>query len=405
MVQGDRDGLRASHPPPSAIKPETRPNTPPLSCHILAAAALFFCAASGIFSQEPLSEHTLFIEDIFFDRPLRHNEEPQYAARFWLPNEGEVRPTMNGENDGLENPLSRSFLKRYSTGGNKTWLLDALERGGPYLAFIKDRIRERNMPEEFLYLPVIESAFVQTVVSRSGAAGLWQFMRNSMKPWLKFTDWLDERLDFWASTEAALSKLQSNYEETKDWPLALAAYNSGLGAIRTVRKKYPGKNYWELSAMNALKTETLSYVPKLLAVYYLASNPRRTGFENFWPERVEWEQVSVGRQVDLRVLAEIAGVDAGELKRINAELRYSVTPPDPAYKLKVRAEMKEPLADAIAQTDIPLVRTYIHIISGGDTIYGLARSYGVPEARIFEANPGIREKALQIGERLLIPAL
>jgi membrane-bound lytic murein transglycosylase D len=273
------------------------------------------------------------------------------------------------------------------------------------MAFIQDRIREKNLPEELLYIPAIESEFVPTVVSSSGAAGLWQFMRNSMKPWLTSGDWLDERMDFWASTEAALSKLQFNYAETKDWPLALAAYNSGLGAIRTLRKKHPGKDYWELSALNALKAETISYVPKLLAVYYIASNPRRTGCEDFWPERIEWEQITVGRQVDLRVLAEIAGIDHEELQRANTELRYPVTPPDPAYKLKVRAERKEALTDAIAQTEIPLVRNYTHIISRGDTIYRLARSYGVPEERIFEANPGIREMALQIGERLLIPAV
>jgi membrane-bound lytic murein transglycosylase D len=374
----------------------------------LFAAALFFCSVSGLFSHDELPEYALLIEHIFFDRPLRHNEEARDTAaqeplRFWLPNEKEALPSLSTE--GFAKPLARSFVSRYTTGGNKLWLLGVLERGGPYMAFIQDRIRERNLPEEFLYIPAIESEFVPTVVSRSGAAGLWQFMRNSMNPWLTFSEWIDERLDFWASTDAALSKLQSNYAETKDWPLALAAYNSGLGAIRTVQKKYPGKDYWELSSLAALKTETVSYVPKLLAVSYIASNPRRTGFEDFWPMRVEWEQVVVGRQADLRVLAEIAGIDPSELRRANAELRFPVTPPDSLYKLKVRAEMKESLAGAIAQTEIPLVRSYTHIISRGDTIYGLARSYGVPEARIFEANPGIREKALQIGERLLIPVV
>jgi membrane-bound lytic murein transglycosylase D len=273
------------------------------------------------------------------------------------------------------------------------------------MAFIKTRLKENDAPEELLYLPVIESAFVQTVVSRSGAAGLWQFMRNSMAPWLKSTDWVDERLDFWASTEAALAKLQSNYAETKDWPLALAAYNSGLGAVRSVLKKYPGKDYWELSALKALKTETLSYVPKLLAVYYIASNPRRNGFESFWPAWVEWDRITIGRQADLNILAELAGIDAGALRQANAELRYNTTPPDPAYQLKVRAETKELLSQAIAQSEQPLVRSYIHIITSGDTVYGLSRSYGVPAEHIFEANPGLEERALQIGHRLLIPAL
>jgi membrane-bound lytic murein transglycosylase D len=363
----------------------------------------FFCAISMSISEEALPEHALLIETIFFDRPLRHNREPEETGRFWVPKEGEVRPSI--DELGFDKARSRSFVSTYSKGGNKIWLQEALERGGPYMAFIKTRLEENNLPCELLYLPVIESAFVQTVVSRSGAAGLWQFMSNSMAPWLKSTDWIDERFDFWASTNAALAKLQANYAETKDWPLALAAYNSGLGAVRAVIKKHPGKGYWALSEIKALKTETLSYVPKLLAVYYIASNPRRTGFESFWPDWVEWGQIAVRQQADLRVLAEIAGVNAEELRRANAELRYNTTPPDPAYRLKVRAEWKDRLAAAITQTEHPLVRSYIHIIKHGDTVYGLARDYGVPADRIFAANPGLQEKALQIGHKLLIPAL
>jgi membrane-bound lytic murein transglycosylase D len=363
----------------------------------------FFYAISVSVSEEIPPEHTRLIETIFFDRPLRHNREPEETGRFWIPNEGEMKPSPLIA--GFDRARTRSFMSTYSKGGNKIWLKEALERGGPFMAFIKTRLEENSLPGELLYLPVIESAFIPTVVSRSGAAGLWQFMTNSMAPWLKSTSWVDERLDFWASTDAALAKLQANYAETKDWPLALAAYNSGLGAIRAVIKKHPGKNYWELSEIKALKTETLSYVPKLLAVSYIASNPRRMGFEDFWPDWVEWEQITVEQQADLRVLAEIAGVDTEDLRRANAELRYNATPPDPLYKLKVRAEWKDRLAAAITQTEHPLVRNYIHIIKSGDTIYGLARAYGVPSERIFAANPGLQEKALQIGHRLLIPTL
>jgi membrane-bound lytic murein transglycosylase D len=364
---------------------------------------LFVIPRSG--AEEVFPEYARFVETLFFERPLRHNQETRETGRFWVPNEAEVKPgSINGIDD-FEKELTLSYINMYSKGGNKTWVLEALERGGPYMAFIKTRLAEKNIPADILYLPVIESAFVQTVVSRSGAAGLWQFMRNSMAPWLQSTDWLDERLDFWASTEAALAKLQWNYTETKSWPLALAAYNSGLGAVSAVMKKHPGKSYWDLVALKAFKTESLYYVPKLLAVSYLASNPRRTGFEKFWPDWVEWDRITIGRQADLGVLAEIAGIDAGELRRVNAELRYNTTPPDPSYKLKVRAEVKDLLSEAIARTDEPLVRNYIHIIKSGDTVYALSRSYGVPMEQIFGANPGLQERALKIGHQLLIPAL
>jgi membrane-bound lytic murein transglycosylase D len=415
--------LRSAAPIPRAAGPRLRGETEtrraktasqPITKHVpltvfLAALAFFYAVSTlgaeerpleYILLPEPAQEVTAVAENAF-DRPLRRYQDVREEGRFWLPNAEEVKPSI----EGLDQERSLSFIDRYGKGGNKTWILDSLARGGIYMAFIKTRLQEENVPEEFLYLPVVESAFVSTVVSRSGAAGLWQFMRNSMAPWLTSSDWLDERLDFWASTNAAIAKLKSNYEETKDWPLALAAYNSGLGAIRSVLKKHPGKDYWELSALNALKSETLYYVPKLLAVYYLVSNPRRTGFEDFWPGWVEWEQVTVGRQADLGVLAEIAGIDAGELRRGNAELHYNTTPPDPNYKLKVRAELKDQVDAAIAQAEFPLLRNYIHIVEKGDTVYALSRSYGVPQDRIFEANPGLQAKALKIGQRLLIPSL
>ena len=347
----------------------------------------------------PPPAHTSLIEQLFFDRPLRQIKPTVQAPDFWTPRESEALPPIGG----IHKPLTVSFIKRYSTGGNKLWLKDAFKRGGPYLAFIQRRLREAEMPEMFLYLPVIESAYNQTAVSSSGASGLWQFMQNSIAPWLKITAFVDERFDFWASTDAALAKLKSNYLETHDWPLALAAYNSGLGAIRRVIAQHPGKTYWELADMKALKSETLSYVPKLLAVYYIASNPRRMGFEDFWPEEVEWAEIPVPKQVDVRQLARIAAVDAAELKKMNAELRYDVTPPGAGYRLKVYAKDKERVIAALSQTDAPQVFKAAHIIVRGDTIYALARHYGVTVARLLEANPGINVNTLKIGQQIIIP--
>jgi membrane-bound lytic murein transglycosylase D len=318
------------------------------------------------------------------------------AARFWTPKEQPLLPAI----EGVDKDLSQSFIKLYSTGGNKTWLKNALERGAPYMAFIKEEIRAAGTPEEFLYLPVIESAFEPTAVSSSGAAGLWQFMTNSIAPWLKITAEIDERLDFWASTKAALAKLKANYDETHDWAMALAAYNSGLGAVRRLRTQNPGKSYWELADMKALKAETLRYVPKLLAVYYIASNPRRMGFEDFWPEAVAWEEVPLERQVGLRALAQAAGLDFAALRAANAGLKFGIMPS--SYKLKLRAEHKESVALAMSDT-VPLTQSYIHIIEKGDTVYALSRSYGVAAARILEANPGIDAWSLKIGKPLFIP--
>jgi membrane-bound lytic murein transglycosylase D len=307
---------------------------------------------------------------------------------------------------GLENQLTQHYIRQYTSSGGLSWLRQVMTRGEPYLAFIRREIEERDLPPELLYLPVVESAFLPTAKSVSGAAGLWQFMKNSIGPFdMKVTGWMDERLDFWKSTQGALRKLEDNYEQFQDWPLALAAYNAGLGAVRQIVTRTGIKDYWELSEKKQFKTETIHYVPKLLAVAAIISNPRRYGLEPGWPEDPQWTRVSVERQADLEILAEAAGIDGEALKAANRELYYGVTPPEGGYFLKVRAADEPAVGEALARTDLALIRYYFHTIQYGDTLSELAQHYGVSVLQINDANPGIKERYLQIGNRIRIPAI
>jgi membrane-bound lytic murein transglycosylase D len=280
-----------------------------------------------------------------------------------------------------------------------------MERGVPYLGFIRKEIAERGLPPELLYLPVIESQFLVTAVSKSGAMGLWQFMKNSIAPFdIKVNDWVDERRDFWKSTQGALRKLDENYRYFGDWPLALAAYNAGLGAVSKMVKDSGLRDYWLLSDRKILKTETIHYVPKLLAVAHILSNPRRYGLPLRWAADLQWTRVAVTRQADINILASEAGIDAGELKKANRELIYNITPPESGYSLKVRLEDEEKINAVLARTDLPLIKFYIHTIRSGDTLLALALHYGISTAQIMQSNPGIQERYLRIGGRLMIPA-
>jgi membrane-bound lytic murein transglycosylase D len=281
-----------------------------------------------------------------------------------------------------------------------------MNRGQPYLAFIRREIEERQLPVELLYLPVIESAFQPTAKSRSGAAGLWQFMKNSISPFdMEVTEWMDERLDFWKSTQGALSKLEDNFRQLQDWPLALAAYNAGLGSVNQIIKRTGIKDYWELVEKKYFKTETTHYVPKLLAVAAIVSSPRRYGLEVLWPEDPQWTRVPLERQADLEILAEAAGIDGEALKAANRELYYGVTPPGGGYSLKVRAAEESAVREALEQPDLALIRYHFHTIQYGDTLSELAAHYEVSVAQIREANKGLRDRSLQIGKRIRIPAV
>jgi membrane-bound lytic murein transglycosylase D len=280
-----------------------------------------------------------------------------------------------------------------------------MERGAPYLNFIRGEIEERRLPWELLYLPVIESGYVPTAVSRSGAAGLWQFMRNSIAPFdMRVDDWLDERMDFWKSTQGALRKLEENYQTLGDWPLALAAYNAGLGGINQIIRRGGVGDYWELSRRKLLRAETAHYVPKLLAAAHILSQPRKYGLED-WPESVVWARVPAGKIADLDILAAEAGIDPELLRRGNRELLYNTSPPDSGYFLKVPAESAPRVTEVLAQSGLELVRNYYHTVRYGDTLSALALRYGVSVSLIEKTNPGIKSWALRIGGRLKIPAV
>jgi membrane-bound lytic murein transglycosylase D len=345
---------------------------------------------------------------VFADgRPLRGNADTLPAAPFVKPAGGPYAGADAGtlRIPGFEQALTRQYIERYSSGSGREWLMDAAKRAGPYLHFIRKQIAERDLPPELLYLPVIESGFLATARSRSGAVGLWQFMRNSIAPFdIRVNDWIDERMDFWKSTEGALRKLEENYRALGDWPLALAAYNAGLGGIQRAARQAGKSDYWHLAEKKLIKLETVHYVPKLLAASYILSNPRRFALDLDWSEDPCWERVAVGKQVDLELLAAEAGVDGGALKAANRELVYGITPPDKDYRLKVRAADAPLVKEALERANAVLIKYYFHTIHSGDTLSALALRYGVSVDQIAGANPGVNAKYLKIGARLRIPA-
>ena len=347
------------------------------------------------------TEYVHIIPDEIITRPVRqlHNNHP-YAS---TPHkEAPVLLTLSG----LDNELTQKHIAQYATANGKKTLAAIIERSGPYLAFIRYEIERRRLPGELIYLPIIESAYSADAVSRSGATGLWQFMRISIGPYdMKITEWMDERRDFWKSTVAALDKLEAEYKRVGSWELALAAYNAGIGTVLNAMKKHPGADYWELCRLKAFKNETINYIPKLIAAAWVLSNPRCYGIEVEWPEDPEWTRVPVGRSVDLSLVAEYAGLSGFDLKKANRELTYGITPPDPSYYLKVPTAYAPAVISVLEDPELTLIRYYFHIIRAGDTLSGIARRYGITENQIRSSNPGLSEKFLKIGQQLIIPVL
>ena len=299
----------------------------------------------------------------------------------------------------------------YLGADGKKWLAAIMARARPYLPYIEGRIRFYGLPDELAFLPVIESEFSARNVSKSGAAGLWQFMRNSIAGYgMRIDEWVDERRDFMKSTDGALRKLADNYASFGDWNLALAAYNCGDGALRRAiaaarQDGAENPDYWELRRRGLLKSETAGYVPKFLAVSSILRYPGRNGIEQSWDEGAVWEVVAPGRPVDLKLLSEQSGLPLSLLRDANPELRYGVTPPGPGYTLKVPAANAAAVRAVVDDPSRILVRYYLHTVRSGDTLSGLARRYGAPMPAIVDSNPGLRPDRIRLGQVIVVPAL
>ena len=244
-----------------------------------------------------------------------------------------------------EQEIIHEYIARYMTRFGKESLYKILDDGEYYRLYVREELKKRNMPAILEYLPLVESEYKPMAKSRSGARGLWQFMENSMHPFLKKNEWFDERLDPWKSTSAALSKLQDNYKMFGDWPLAIGAYNCGAGAMRRALKNSPVKTFWYLSEHNLIPEETINYVPKLIAINEIAENgeeykvelPKISETRHF----ADFDYATTSTKISLERLAQEIRLDYNTLKSLNTELIQEKTPP---YKYQLRLPMGMKLA-------------------------------------------------------------
>ena len=305
----------------------------------------------------------------------------------------------------LSQPLTQHYIAQYSSPHGVKTLNAILERANIYMPFIKEEVAKRGLPPELAYLPIIESGFQITARSKSGAMGLWQFMLNSISPYnIRVTDLIDERRDFVKSTLGALQKLENEYRQLGCWELTLAAYNSGLNAVTRTIKKTGKNDYWELSSKKDLRPETINFVPRLIAVSHVVSNPRKYGL-SIWHENFEWTAIPLPRQVSIDLIAEETGIEKELLRKLNAELLQGITPADHNYRLKIPASCEEKITALFDREDLKLIRYYYHIVRQGDTLWSMSRHYGTSVDLIEQYNPGLSSRYLKVGDTVVIPAL
>ena len=276
-------------------------------------------------------------------------------------------------------PYRQEFLKPF--GQKKLYLI--LEEGENYRLYVRKRLKELNMPGFLEYIPVIESEYNPSARSKDGnGVGMWQFMLNSVSPFLTVNQSIDERLDPWKETEAALQKLQDNYNTFGDWLIAIAAYNCGAGAMKRalaalnssdsqepaaknsensnnafnnaildLTNKTGRKSFWVVAKSPLIPNHTKRYIPKLLAIADLCENTEyyeinlptakdKNGNPTN-PHCAEFDYMETKKAIALRVLASDLRVDLKILEELNPALLYGITPPDQTYTLRLPYGMKE----------------------------------------------------------------
>ena len=314
---------------------------------------------------------------------------------------------------GMDHPEVERFRQRFLSPKWTKLLHDCLENAMEYRLFVRQAIAEKGMPEILEYLPVVESNYKTSAKSKSGAIGMWQFMANSVYPFLTLNDYVDQRLDPWASTDAALKKLTDNYNYFGDWLIAIAAYNCGVGAMNRVLKKSEKKDFWYLVDNKLLPKQTAEYIPKLLAIADLAINAEyyqidlphhNEEFELLENEKNgHFDYISVSKAYSLTALANNLRMDTKTIKHLNPSYTMGFTHPSKESKIRLPLGMKSAAEEAIKQIE-PIDFPIKYKVVSGDSLWSISRRYKTTVDAICELN-NIKENAiLKIGKILYIPS-
>lgn len=293
-----------------------------------------------------------------------------------------------------------------------------LIRSGRYIPLMQEIFREHGIPEDMVYLSMIESGFNPYAYSRARASGAWQFISSTGKLYgLRQDYWVDERRDVVLATHAAAKYLSDLYNRFGDWYLALASYNAGEGRVAASLRSSNSTTFWELREKLALPQETRDYVPKFIAAMLIAKSPEEYGFFVQQHAPLVYDTVTVDGATDLEAIARATGVPVEEIKFLNPQLRRDLTPPDksaytvylPQGKKRQFAhnfpaiQAQEQRAWAKKASSMGSPQTVRHRVRRGETLSVIADKYRTRVSRIQSANNMGRRTMIREGQLLVIP--
>jgi membrane-bound lytic murein transglycosylase D len=336
--------------------------------------------------------HPVFAEE---SRPIIHTLEWSGVAAASAPDSDTAEASQDDVwqrirsgfkiDDGAQpNPLVAAHESWFAA--RPTSVMRLAERARPYLYHIVEEVRRRDMPMEIALLPMIESAFVSTALSRSAASGIWQFIPSTGTRYgLRQDKWYDGRRDFTAATNAALDYLGKLYLDFGDWQLALAAYNCGEGCIARAIQKNVQQGLPTDYASLSLPNETRHYVPKLLAIRNLIREPEQYGIAiDALPNQPYFNQVTVHASMDIHSGRALADMSSDEFIALNAAFPRKLIRSDTPVNLLVPVDKADTFQRNLETGSWDTWQPYA--ARKGERPAALAKRFDISLARLEEHN-------------------
>jgi membrane-bound lytic murein transglycosylase D len=284
-----------------------------------------------------------------------------------------------------------------------------LKRSGRHITHMQQIFRERGLPIELTYLPIVESSYDITARSNVGALGMWQFMRATGRQYMRVDRSIDERRDPIESTRAAASFLRESYETLGNWPLAITAYNYGPGGMSRAVAAIESDNLVDL--IRDYQHPYWGFAPKNFYAEFLAAVEIGKNVNQYFPElQLEapsaFQEIELKNSVSLTALAKNTGLTRDQLLGWNPALSAQTRLVPAGYRVKVPVDSKMQPIIEVAQTQ-PKEQPQVvrHQVKRGETLFQIARRYGASVDRILKVNGMGKSHRLQAGTTLLIPRL
>ncbi len=276
-----------------------------------------------------------------------------------------------------------------------------------YEAMIVSTLRKAKLPEDLLYICMIESSYNPHTYSRAGASGLWQFMPSGARIYgLQRNHWIDERKDQLKSTKAVMMYFADLYHRFRNWHLAMAAYNQGYNGMLRSIAKYNTNDYWQLLRYeNALPRDTALYVPKALAAAIIGRNRKLFGFDTLKLQTpLTWDEVMVPKSTALTTVAKAAGVSVKLVRQLNPQLLRGRTPPGVRnYSVRIPRGSGTRFSRYYDQYRSEWDRYVEYKVSHGERLADIAASHGTSLRRLKRLNHIKHRALLGGGSILLVP--